>query len=128
MVFSVHFSLLIIFVDLLFYEFRRDKNKPFYEYRWMPRQSNPSTLFGRRLRDVRTRVGIPQDKLGVAVGMDVRTSSARISRHETGIHEPAFATVTNLAKVLQVPVAYFHCEDDRLADFLVTYTKLNAGQ
>jgi transcriptional regulator with XRE-family HTH domain len=62
-------------------------------------------------------VGVPQDKLGVAVGMDERTSSARISRYETGIHEPAFATVTNLAKVLQVPVAYFYCEDDRLADF-----------
>jgi hypothetical protein len=46
----------------------------------------------------------------------------------TGIHESAFDTVTNLAKVLQVPVAYFYFEDDRLADFLVTYTKLNAGQ
>lgn len=60
--------------------------------------------------------------------MDEGTSSARISRYETGIHEPPFATASNLAQVLQVPVAYFYCEDDRLADFLVTYTKLNEGQ
>jgi transcriptional regulator with XRE-family HTH domain len=73
-------------------------------------------------------MGIPQDKLGVAVGMDEGTSSARISRYETGIHEPAFAIAANMAQVLQVPVAYFYCEDDRLADFLVTYAKLTDGQ
>ena len=86
----------------------------------MPRQSIPTTLFGRRLRDARSRVGIPQDKLGVSIGMDETTSSARISRYETGIHEPPFATATNLAMALDVPVAYFYCDDDRLAEFLIT--------
>ena len=94
----------------------------------MPRQSNPSTLFGRRLRDARTRMGIPQDKLGVSVGIDETTSSARISRYETGTHEPPFATASNLAKVLKVPVAYFYCEDDRLAEFLITYSTLGERQ
>lgn len=111
-----------------FYEYRRDKNRPFYEYRWMPRQSIPSTLFGRRLRAVRSRAGIPQDKLGVIIGMDEGSSSARISRYETGVHEPPFATAANLALALDVPVAYFYCDDDRLADLLIQYAALDEDQ
>ena len=94
----------------------------------MPRQTTPTTLFGRRLRDARRRKGIPQDKLGVVIGMDEGSSSARISRYETGIHEPPFATAVNLAAALKVPVAYFYCEDDRLADLLVRYTSLRKAQ
>lgn len=94
----------------------------------MPRQSIPTTLFGRRLRAARTRVGIPQDKLGVIIGMDEGSSSARISRYETGIHEPPFATAANLAIALHVPVAYFYCDDDRLASFLMQYAALAATQ
>jgi len=73
-------------------------------------------------------MGIPQDKLGVSIGIDESTSSARISRYETGTHEPPFATASNLARVLEVPVAYFYCEDDRLADFLVNYAALGEPQ
>ncbi len=94
----------------------------------MPRQSIPTTLFGRRLRAARTRAGIPQDKLGVIIGMDEGSSSARISRYETGVHEPPFATAANLAMALEVPVAYFYCDDERLADFLVQYAALGEGQ
>lgn len=94
----------------------------------MPRQSIPTTLFGRRLRDARSRVGIPQDKLGVTIGMDEGSSSARISRYETGVHEPPFATAANLAMALNVPVAYFYCDDDRLAEFLINFSTLGERQ
>ena len=94
----------------------------------MPRKSTPSTLFGRRLRDARSKVGIPQDKLGVMIGMDEGSSSARISRYETGVHEPPFVTATSLAAALHVPVAYFYCDDDRLADLLILYTELEGSQ
>jgi transcriptional regulator with XRE-family HTH domain len=94
----------------------------------MPRQSTPSTLFGQRLRDARGKVGIPQDKLGVAIGMDEGSSSARISRYETGTHEPPFATAANLAAALNVPVAYFYCDDDRLAYLLTLCSKLTDNQ
>jgi len=94
----------------------------------MPRQSIPTTLFGRRLRAARSAVGIPQDKLGVAIGMDEGSSSARISRYETGTHEPPFATAANLAIALNVPVAYFYCDDDRLADLLIRYARLTDVQ
>ena len=79
----------------------------------MPRLSIPNTLFGRRLREARLRAGIPQDKLGVMIGMDEGSSSARISRYETGTHEPPFATAEKLATALSVPALYFYCNDDQ---------------
>ena len=91
----------------------------------MPRLSPPSSLFGRRLRAARLRVGFPQDKLGVMIGIDEGSSSARISRYETGIHEPTVQIVQRLAKVLQLPTAYFYCEDDRLADLVAGYFQLD---
>lgn len=94
----------------------------------MSRRSDPSTLFGRRLRAARQRSGIPQDKLGVMVGLDEGSSSARISRYETGVHEPPFATAVSLAQVLKVPTAYFYCEDDQLAEFLIQYRSLNPSR
>lgn len=87
----------------------------------MSRQSSPTTLFGRRLRAARNRAGMPQDKLGVMIGLDESSSSARMSRYETGIHEPPFATAQSLGRVLKVPAAYFYCEDDQLAELLVQY-------
>ena len=94
----------------------------------MPRQSIPSTLFGRRLREARKRIGIAQDKLGALIGMDEECSSARISRYETGIHEPPFATAEKLASTLRVPLAYFYCDDDRLADLLICYAAFDKSQ
>jgi transcriptional regulator with XRE-family HTH domain len=91
----------------------------------MPRQSVPVTLFGRRLRAARNRAGLPQDKLGVMIGLDEGTASARMSRYETGIHEPPFATAKSLGRVLKVPAAYFYCEDDLLAEFLTQYGVLD---
>lgn len=60
--------------------------------------------------------------------MDEGSSSARISRYETGTHEPPFATAANLATALNVPVAYFYCDEDRLADLLILCAKLTAPQ
>jgi len=77
---------------------------------------------------VRTRIGIAQDKLGVLIGMDESCSSARISRYETGIHEPPFATAEKLALALRMPVAYFYCDDDRLADLLICYAAFDESQ
>lgn len=91
----------------------------------MPRLSPPTTLFGRRLREARVRAGIAQDRLGVMIGMDESSSSARMSRYETGTHEPPYGIAQKLAAVLRVPVAYLYCDDDRLADLMLDYTALN---
>jgi transcriptional regulator with XRE-family HTH domain len=93
----------------------------------MPRRIPPANLFGRRLREARLRVGLPQDKLGVCIGLDEESSSARISRYETGVHEPPFETAGSLAFALGVPVAYFYCDDDELATLLVQYAALSSA-
>jgi len=82
------------------------------------------SLFGRRLREARLRAGIAQDKLGVMIGLDEGSSSARMSRYENGVHEPPFVWVDKIADVLGVPTAYFYCSDDRLAEIMLVYSAL----
>ena len=80
---------------------------------------HPQSLFGLRLRAARERANLPQDRLGVLIGLDEGCSSARISRYETGIHQPSFEVAEKLAEILLVPTAYFYCADDQLADVLL---------
>lgn len=93
----------------------------------MSRLSPPQTLFGRRLREARLRSGIPQDRLGVMVGFDEHGSSARMSRYETGTNEPSFPVIEKLAELLGVPMAYFLCDDDQLAELVLRFAALDAA-
>ncbi|MDC7707706.1 helix-turn-helix domain-containing protein [Vogesella indigofera] len=88
-------------------------------------RKEPTTVFGRRLREARLRAAIPQDRLGVEIGLDEGTASARISRYETGAHEPPFRIAVRLAQALSVPAAYFYCEDDELADLVLAWATCN---
>lgn len=72
-------------------------------------------ILGKRLRQARKWAGLPQDQLGVAIGLDESTSSARISRYETGVHEPPIATARLLARELGVPLPFLYCEEDDIA-------------
>ncbi|PTD95834.1 helix-turn-helix domain-containing protein [Pseudothauera lacus] len=94
----------------------------------MPKYTTPRTLFGRRLREARLRAGIPQDKLGVLIGIDELSSSARISRYENGTHEPPFAIAEKLAAVLGVPPPFFYSPDDDLAEFVRVFGSLPPEQ
>lgn len=87
-----------------------------------------STVLGRRLRQARKWAGLPQDRLGVAIGLDETTSSARISRYETGVHEPPIATARLLALELGVPLAFLYCDDDDLAAALLNLASLSATE
>ena len=53
------------------------------------------------------------------IGIDEGCSSARISRYETGIHQPAFEIAEKIAAVLRVPTAYFYCGSDALSEVLL---------
>ena len=69
-------------------------------------------------------MGLPQDKLGVLIGLDEGCSSARISRYEAGIHEPPIKTIELIAKALKVPMPYLFCEDDQFALAILILSKL----
>jgi len=90
--------------------------------------SKDANIFGQRLRAARERIGMPQDKLGVKIGLDESTSSARISRYETGVHLPPYDIARKLAETLDVPVAYLYCDDEQLADLLLRLSKLNRSK
>ncbi|BBU30236.1 transcriptional regulator [Burkholderia sp. THE68] len=87
-----------------------------------------ASLFGQRLRHARRQAEIPQDRLGVQIGLDEHTASARISRYETGVHEPPFEIALKLANVLRVPAAYFYCEDEDLAELVLAWGHLSKSK
>lgn len=49
----------------------------------------------------------------------------RMSRYESGIHEPPYQFVEAISRVLQVPAAFFYCPDDRLAEIIRLYGELS---
>lgn len=85
----------------------------------------PQSLFGHRLREAREAAGIPQDRLGVMIGLDEGCASARISRYETGTHQPPYATAEKLSAVLRVPTAYLYCKSDALGQLLLAVADFN---
>jgi transcriptional regulator with XRE-family HTH domain len=92
------------------------------------RKPSEPGLFGRRLRQARLRAHLPQDQLGVLAGLEESSSSARISRYESGIHEPPVRFAEALAKVLGVSAAFFYCADDRLAEIILLYTDVSESK
>jgi len=86
------------------------------------------SVFGTRLREARRRAGLPQDRLGVSVGLDEGTASARISRYESGVHEPPYSTAVKLAAVLDVPTAYFYAEQEELANLILIWGKMSQSE
>lgn len=89
--------------------------------------SDNTTLFARRLKAARKRLGISQMELGVLAGIAEESASARVNQYERGKHMPDFLTVCNLAKVLKVPSAYFYAEGDSLAELIAYFGQLKAA-
>ncbi|QHJ01705.1 XRE family transcriptional regulator [Xylophilus rhododendri] len=62
-----------------------------------------------------------QRALGIAAGLDPSVASTRMNRYEVGVHAPAYSISCRLAEVLEVPVAYLYCDDDELAEFILSF-------
>lgn len=85
----------------------------------------PSTVYGKRLRSARMAKGWTQAQLAERIGMvDSVSGATRVSRYETGQHDPDPATSQALAKALGLPVAYFHATSDTLAEVILLVAKL----
>ena len=76
-------------------------------------------LLGKRLRTLRKSLELSQESLGVLIGLDESCSRTRISRYESGIHEPSFSTAKLLAHHLQVPIEYLYCERDLVCELIL---------
>lgn len=77
-----------------------------------------------RLKSARKAAGLTQQQLGMALGMEPNTASARMNQYEKGKHAPDFLTMKRIAKELGVPVAYFYCEEDILSELICALGKL----
>jgi len=88
----------------------------------------PTSIVGRRMRERREALGLAQEKVGVAIGLDESSARARISRYELGVHEAPVPTAKQIASALKVPLAYLYCEDDSTANLLVALHKLNVKE
>ncbi|KRA46698.1 helix-turn-helix transcriptional regulator [Pseudoxanthomonas sp. Root630] len=91
----------------------------------MPPTKPPGSVFGKRLRAARLASGLSQAQLAEVLGLkEQNTGAPRISRYETGQHDPDPATAEALAKSLGVPVAYFHATSDVLAELILVASTL----
>ncbi|MBW3139624.1 helix-turn-helix domain-containing protein [Ferrimonas balearica] len=77
-----------------------------------------SSPFPVRLKAARNKIGISQKELGIRIGMDPGSASGRMNHYEKGRHMPDFETLERLARELGVPVAYFFCQSESLAELV----------
>lgn len=77
------------------------------------------TVFSRRLREARKRLGVSQAQLGIQIGLDPGVASTRINRYEQAVHLPDYDTLVRLAEGLGVPLPYLFAEQDALASAIL---------
>lgn len=109
-----------------FYVYRREIASRIYDHRRMPtrKKKNTHTVFGKRLRQIRKYRKLPQYKLGVLAGLEESSSSARMSRYETGLYEPTFQFAETLAGILAISPSYLFCPEDQLAELILVFSTL----
>ncbi|SQI42747.1 Helix-turn-helix domain [Leminorella richardii] len=83
------------------------------------------SVFSTRLKQARRAAGISQEWLGILVGIDEMSASARMNQYERGKHEPDFATIERLAYVLKVPASFFFAAGDEEAELLRAFHPLD---
>lgn len=85
------------------------------------------TTFSKRLREARKARGVSQERLGIDAGIEPASASARMNQYEKGVHQPGESIVKQIAAVLNLPVAYFYCEDDETAHLLQCFHLLRGA-
>ena len=82
------------------------------------------TVVARRLRAARLGARLSQKALGIAAGINEFSASPRMNQYERGKHLPDVLTLSRIAEVLRLPVAYFFCDEDELALLVVRFHRL----
>lgn len=84
--------------------------------------SNP---FPARLKSARTKAKVSQKELGIKIGMEASSASGRMNHYEKGRHVPDVATLKRLAEELNVPLNYFFCETELMAELVLLIGSLS---
>lgn len=83
-----------------------------------------STL-SKRIKEARLRAGLSQEQLGIRIGIDPASASARMNRYELGKRVPDLDLVERLADELGLPAAFFYATRDSEAELLLKYHRLD---
>jgi len=74
-----------------------------------PRAAGKHDLeLGKRIRLRRVEIGLSQDDLGRSLGV----SFQQIQKYEKGVNRVSSARISEIAKALDVPIAFFYSEKD----------------
>ncbi|WP_082648329.1 helix-turn-helix domain-containing protein [Lysobacter capsici] len=93
----------------------------------MPAPLPALTTFGKRLREARLAKGWTLAHMGELLDMgEPNTAAPRLSRYERGRSEPNIEVVEQLAKLLDLPEAYFFAASDILAEAILVIASLPA--
>ncbi|CAD5260840.1 Transcriptional regulator [Vreelandella titanicae] len=69
-----------------------------------------------------------QRQLGEYLGMEPNLASARMTQYEKGQHAPNYQLLKRLSEALEVPIPYFFCEDDTIAELILELDKLDPAE
>lgn len=83
-----------------------------------------STL-SKRIKEARLRTGLSQEQLGIRIGIDPASASARMNRYELGKRVPDLDLVERLADELGLPAAFFYAKRDSEAELLLKFHRLD---
>lgn len=96
----------------------------------MPLLRPAATPFGRRLRKAREAREWTQAQLGERLfgQEEANTAAPRISRYERGMSKPNLKVIEKLAKLLDLPVAYFVATPDVVAEAILLISRMTPVQ
>jgi len=83
-----------------------------------------TSVFSKRLKQARDLRGLSQRALGGMVSEDKNRGAVRINRYEREVHRADMDSAAELAKTLDVPLAFFFAEEDDLAEAILAFSKL----
>ncbi|WP_353076201.1 helix-turn-helix domain-containing protein [Stenotrophomonas sepilia] len=81
--------------------------------------TTPRAIVAARLRQAREWRGLSQREVGMRMGLDKDTASARISRYESGAMSISLEALFELAQALDVPPAYLLATTAAMADAIL---------
>lgn len=88
----------------------------------------PRAIVAARLRQARDVRGLSQREVGIRMGLDKDTASARISRYESGSMSISLEALFKLAEALDVPAAYLVAPSAGMATVIAAISKQPAGE
>ncbi|PBS12463.1 transcriptional regulator [Lysobacteraceae bacterium NML93-0792] len=80
------------------------------------------------MKSARAQAGVSQRELGALIGLGKTVGSTRINRYEQQKSLCDMETAFQIARKLNVPLAYLFAESDVLADMIIAFSDLTQSE